>query len=297
MLYGNAMKPLRSCVFPCAGFGTRFLPATKAIPKEMLPLVDKPVIQYGVEEALSSGLNKIVIIASTGKDAIYDHFDRSAELEESLEARGKKDLLDDVLLVSRMTDVIGVRQKKALGLGHAIGMARQAIGDEYFAVVLPDDVILSDPPCLAQMMNVYRETGRPVIALMEVPAEETSRYGVIGGRRVNDRTWLLTDMVEKPKSNPPSNLAIIGRYLLPPEIFDAIDETTPGAGGEIQLTDALRRIISQGEVYGYVFEGRRYDAGEKLGYLKATVDYALRHPALAKDFADYLQAALERVDG
>jgi UTP--glucose-1-phosphate uridylyltransferase len=289
------MKPLRACVFPCAGLGTRFLPATKSIPKEMLPLVDKPVIQYGVEEAISSGLDKIVIISSTGKDAIYDHFDRSAELEESLEARGRRDLLEELLVVTRMTDVIGIRQKKALGLGHAIGMARQAIGDEYFGVVLPDDVILSSPPCLAQMMEVYRDTGRPVIALMEVTPEETSRYGIAAGKRLSERRYLLTDMVEKPKSNPPSNLAIIGRYILPPEIFRAIDETVPGAGGEIQITDALRSLMSSGEVYGYVFDGKRYDAGEKLGYLKATVDYALRHPALARDFADYLREALERV--
>lgn len=290
------MKPLRACVFPCAGLGTRFLPATKSIPKEMLPLVDKPVIQYGVEEAISSGFDKIVIIGSTGKDAIYDHFDRSTELEESLQARGKADLLEEVLTVTRMTDVIGVRQKKALGLGHAIGMARQAIGDEFFAVVLPDDVILADPPCLAQMAQIYRETGRPVIALMEVTPEETSRYGIAAGRRVSERRYVLSNMVEKPQSNPPSNLAIIGRYILPPEIFQAIDATEPGAGGEIQITDALRQLMAEGDVYGYVFEGKRYDAGEKLGYLKATVDYALRHPALAREFAAYLQQALDRVD-
>jgi UTP--glucose-1-phosphate uridylyltransferase len=291
------MKPLRSCVFPCAGLGTRFLPATKSIPKEMLPLVDKPVIQYGVEEAISSGLEKIIIISSTGKDAIYDHFDRSAELEESLEQRGKKDLLEELMTVSNLTDVIGVRQKKALGLGHAIGTARHIIGDEYFGVVLPDDVILSDPPCLAQMAEVYRQTGRPVIALMEVAPEETSRYGMAAGRQVAERTFRLEDMVEKPQSNPPSNLAIIGRYILPPEIFEAIDSTTPGSGGEIQLTDALRSLMASGEVFGYVFRGKRYDAGEKLGYLKATVDYALRHPTLARDFADYLRGAVGRADG
>lgn len=289
------MKQLRTCVFPCAGFGTRFLPATKAIPKEMLPLVDKPVIQYGVEEAIASGLNRIIIVTSTGKEAILDHFDRSTELEESLEKRGKNDLLRELQSVSTMVDVIAVRQKQALGLGHAVSMAASAVGNEYFAVVLPDDVILAEPPCLQQMKEVFEETGRPVVALMEVSPEETSRYGIIAGRRVSERRMLITDMVEKPKSNPPSNYAILGRYILPPEIFPFLERTEPGAGGEIQITDALRKLLALGDFYGYIVDGRRYDAGEKLGYLKATVDYALRHPVIGKEFAEYLQSVLETI--
>jgi len=284
---------LRTCVFPCAGFGTRFFPATKVIPKEMLPLVDKPILQYGIEEALGSGLDKLIIVTSKGKDAILDHFDRTSELERSLRERGKLDLLSEVDQVSRMTDLISVRQKDALGLGHAVLQARDAVGNQPFAVVLPDDVILADEPCLLQMRHVFEETGRPVVALMEVPESQTSRYGIVAGNLVSDRRFRVTDMVEKPKSHPPSHYAIIGRYILPPEIFKQLEHTGRGAGGEIQLTDALRGLLAQGDFYGYVFEGKRYDAGEKLGYLKATVDYALKHPALGDDFFDYLRSVLE----
>lgn len=291
------MKNIRTCVFPCAGFGTRFFPATKVIPKEMLPLVDKPVIQYGVEEALESGLDKLVVILSTGKDAILDHFDRTAELEHSLRTRGKKDLLDAVEQVSKMANLIAVRQKEALGLGHAVLQAREAVGNEPFAVVLPDDVILAEPPCLHQMIDVFNETGRPVVALMEVLDEETSRYGIVAGEQVADRRYRLTKMVEKPKSNPPSNLAIIGRYILPPSIFKLLEETGPGAGGEIQITDALQKLIADGEFYGYVFQGKRYDAGEKLGYLKATIDYALRNPSLGEEFRAYMRDVLQSTHG
>jgi UTP--glucose-1-phosphate uridylyltransferase len=284
---------LRTCVFPCAGFGTRFFPATKVIPKEMLPLVDKPILQYGVEEALGSGLDKLIIVTSKGKDAILDHFDRTAELEQSLRDRGKLDLLGEVDVVSRMTDLIAVRQKEALGLGHAVLQARDAVGNEPFAVVLPDDVILADEPCLLQMRHVFEETGRPVVALMEVPDDQTSRYGIVAGSMIGKRRFHVTDMVEKPKANAPSRYAIIGRYIVPPEIFAALEKTGRGAGGEIQLTDALRALVAQGDFYGYVFEGKRYDAGEKLGYLKATVDYALKHPALGDDFHDYLRSVLD----
>ncbi|MBK5260607.1 MAG: UTP--glucose-1-phosphate uridylyltransferase GalU [Thermoanaerobaculia bacterium] len=283
------MKPLRTCVFPCAGWGTRFFPATKVIPKEMLPLVDKPILQYGIEEARASGLDKLIIITSKGKESILDHFDRSAGLERSLRERGKNDLLADVESVGQMVDLIAVRQKDALGLGHAVLMARDAVGDEPFAVLLPDDVILSDEPSLLQMRRVFEETGRPVVALMEVPENETSRYGIVAGEMIGDRRFHVSDMIEKPKSHPPSRYAIIGRYILPPEIFPMLAETGQGAGGEIQLTDALRRLVAEGEFYGYVFEGRRYDAGEKLGYLKATVDFALRHPTLSGEFRAYLQ--------
>jgi UTP--glucose-1-phosphate uridylyltransferase len=282
------MATLRTCVFPCAGFGTRFFPATKVIPKEMLPLVDRPILQYGVEEALASGLDKLVIVMSKGKDAILDHFDRTAELERSLQDRGRLDLLAEVDSVSRMAEIISVRQKEALGLGHAVLQAKDAVGNEPFAVILPDDVILSDDPCLLQMRRVFEETGRPVVALMEVSDDETSRYGIVGGKIVSGRRFHITDMVEKPKIKPPSRYAIIGRYILPPEIFGVLAKTERGAGGEIQLTDALRELVRAGEFYGYVFEGKRYDAGEKLGYLKATVDYALRHPLLGDEFRNYL---------
>lgn len=283
------MKGLRTCVFPCAGFGTRFFPATKVIPKEMLPLVDKPILQYGIEEARDSGLDKLIVVASKGKDSIFDHFDRSHGLERQLAEKQKLDLLAEVESVSNMIDLIAVRQKDALGLGHAVLQARDAVGDQPFAVLLPDDVILADDPCLNQMRRVFEETGRPVVALMEVTPEETSRYGIVAGEMLGNRRFRVSDMVEKPKSNPPSRYAIIGRYILPPEIFPLLAKTGRGTGGEIQLTDALRQLAMQGDFYGYVFEGRRYDAGEKLGYLKATVDYALRHPALATEFRAYLQ--------
>ncbi|HJQ39199.1 MAG TPA: UTP--glucose-1-phosphate uridylyltransferase GalU [Thermoanaerobaculia bacterium] len=284
---------LRTCVFPCAGFGTRFFPATKVIPKEMLPLVDKPILQYGIEEARDSGLDKLIIVTSKGKDSIIDHFDRTTELERSLRERGKLDLLGEVDAVSRMVDLISVRQKEALGLGHAVLTAKDAVGGNPFAVVLPDDVILADEPCLEQMRRVFEETGRPVIALMEVTAEETSRYGIVAGEMLGNRRFRVSDMVEKPKANAPSRYAIIGRYILPPEIFPLLERTERGAGGEIQLTDALRELVRRGDFYGYVFEGRRYDAGEKLGYLKATVDYALRHPQLGTDFRAYLESVLD----
>jgi len=287
------MSPLRTCVFPCAGFGTRFFPATKVIPKEMLPLVDKPILQYGIEEARDSGFDKLIIVTSKGKDTILDHFDRTSELERSLRERGKLDLLSEVDTVSRMVDLISVRQKEALGLGHAVLTARDAVGREPFAVVLPDDVILADEPCLLQMRRVFEETGRPVLALMEVAPEETSRYGIVAGEMVANRKFRVTDMIEKPRGKAPSRYAIIGRYILPPEIFPILDRTERGAGGEIQLTDALRGLVREGDFYGYVFDGRRYDAGEKLGYLKATVDYALRHPQLASEFRAYLESVLE----
>jgi len=283
------MTRLRTCVFPCAGFGTRFFPATKVIPKEMLPLVDKPILQYGIEEARDSGMDKLVIITSKGKESILDHFDRSSGLERQLRERGRNDLLAEVEAAGKMVDLISIRQKDALGLGHAVLMAKDTVVNEPFSVLLPDDVILADEPCLLQMRRVFEETGRPVVALMEVPASETSRYGIVAGQLQGKRRFKITDMVEKPKIKPPSHYAIIGRYILPPDIFPLLRKTERGAGGEIQLTDALRELVRQGDFYGHVFEGRRYDAGEKLGYLKATVDFALQRPDLGTEFRAHLQ--------
>lgn len=288
------MSSLRTCVFPCAGYGTRFLPATKVIPKEMLPLIDKPIIQYGVEEALASGLDKIVIVTSKGKESIVDHFDRTADLEHSLRSRNKGELLEVVESTSSLSNVIGVRQKEPLGLGHAVLMAREAVGNEPFAVSLPDDVILASTPALQQMRRIFEQHGRPVVALMEVAPSETSRYGVIEGERVDDRTYRIRRMVEKPKENPPSNFAIIGRYILPPAIFPLLETTGKGAGGEIQITDAMQQLVETGDFYGYLFEGTRYDAGEKLGYLKATFDYALSHPSMGADFRRHVDSSLSR---
>lgn len=286
---------VRKAVFPAAGLGTRFLPATKAMPKEMLPVVDKPLIQYGVEEAIHSGVQNIIIITGRGKTAIEDHFDVSFELEQTLESRNKKELLEIVRAVSDLIDVSYVRQKEALGLGHAVLRARYIVGHEPFAVVLSDDLIDSDTPCLRQLLDVYDFYGASVLALMEVPAENISAYGVVDAEPVShngtkDRLFRIRSMVEKPKAaDAPSNLAIIGRYVLTPEIFDAIEQVPPGSGGEIQLTDGLRTLLRSRPIYGYKFEGKRYDAGDKLGFLTATVEYALKRRDLGAEFRDYLK--------
>jgi len=286
------MSTLRTCVIPAGGFGTRFLPASKVIPKEMLPLVDKPIIQYGVEEALASGLDRVVVVTSRGKDSILDHFDRSVELERSLEGRGKDDLLGEVRATASLANIVAVRQKSIRGLGDAVNAAHPAVGDEPFAVLLPDDVIIGETPCLAQMRRIWDETKRPVIALMEVTPEETKRYGVVAGRDLGDGRFLIQDMIEKPQSDPPSNYAIIGRYILTPDIFEALDAGRPGAGGEIQITDAIRTLIANGDVYGVLFDGTRYDAGEKLGWLQATVACALRDPRFGAEFREILRQML-----
>ena len=277
---------VRKAVFPAAGLGTRFLPATKAQPKEMLPLVDKPLIQYGVEEAIHSGVQNIIIVTGRGKSAIEDHFDVSYELEVLLETRGKKDLLEIVRSVSDMINVAYVRQKEALGLGHAVLRARELVGPEPFSVILSDDVIDSEVPAIRQLLDVYEFYGASVLALMEVPPDAISAYGVVdaepiyhnGGR---DRLFRIRNLVEKPQpGDAPSNLAIIGRYILTPEIFDSVDAIEPGSGGEIQLTDALKHLLRSRPIYGYKFEGTRYDAGDKLGFLKATVEFALKRTDL-----------------
>lgn len=287
---------VRKAVFPAAGLGTRFLPATKAQPKEMLPLVDKPLIQYGIEEAIHSGISNIIIVTGRGKSSIEDHFDKSFELEHLLETRGKKEMLADVRSISDMMDVSYVRQKEALGLGHAVLRAKELVGPEPFAVVLSDDVIESDTPCIRQLLDVYEYFGASVLALMEVADEALSSYGVVDAEPVEhnggrNRLFRIRSMVEKPNpSEAPSNLAIIGRYILTPEIFNSIECVPPGSGGEIQLTDGLRHLLRNRPVYGYLFEGTRYDAGDKLGFLKATVEFALKRHDLGHDFRDYLKA-------
>ncbi|HZQ91445.1 MAG TPA: UTP--glucose-1-phosphate uridylyltransferase GalU [Terriglobales bacterium] len=285
---------VRKAVFPAAGLGTRFLPATKAQPKEMLPLVDKPIIQYGVEEALASGCDQIIIITGRGKSAIEDHFDVSYELEKMLEERGKTDLLSVVRQISDMIHVAYVRQKEAMGLGHAVLMARELVGNEPFAVLLADDVIDANPPCLKQMIDVFNDTGSSVIAAQVVEGPAISSYGVIDGAPVDGkfggRLMDVRSVVEKPRmEEAPSNLAVIGRYVLTPEIFDALEHIPLGAGGELQLTDGLKALIATQKLYGYRFEGKRHDAGDKLGFLKATVEFALQRPGLGEKFRQYLK--------
>ncbi len=280
---------IKKAVFPAAGFGTRFLPATKAIPKEMLPLVDKPLIQYSVEEAKASGLEDIIIVTGMGKTAIEDHFDTSFELEILLEERGKKDLLNLMRDVSNMVHFAYTRQKKPLGLGHAIGVTRNLINNEPFAVFLGDDIIDSKVPAMRQMIDVYDRFGSSVLAVQKVPKTQTHLYGIIKGEQVGPRVYRVLDLVEKPKGSPPSNLAIIGRYILTPEIFDALDATRPGKGGEIQLTDALRILLKKQAIYACEFEGTRYDAGDKLGFLQANVAFALKRPELKNDLKKFLK--------
>jgi UTP--glucose-1-phosphate uridylyltransferase len=287
------MKKVCKAVFPAAGLGTRFLPATKAQPKEMLPLVDKPIIQYGVEEALAAGCNQIIMVTGRGKSAIEDHFDVSYELEKMLEERGKKDLLAIVKQISDMIHIAYVRQKEALGLGHAILTARELVGDEPFAALLADDVIDADVPCLKQLIDVYEKTGGSVLATQVIDGPAISSYGVLKGKPVDGwdgKLYEITDLVEKPKfEDAPSNLAIIGRYVLTPAIFDSIGEIQPGAGGELQLTDGIRHLLKREKVYGFTFEGKRHDAGDKLGFLKATVEFALKRADLGGPFREYLQ--------
>jgi UTP--glucose-1-phosphate uridylyltransferase len=288
------MKKLRKTVFPAAGLGTRFLPATKAQPKEMLPLVDKPIIQYGVEEAMASGCDQIIIVTGRGKNAIEDHFDVSYELEKMLEEHGKSDLLTIVRQISEMVHVSYVRQKEAMGLGHAVLMAKDLVGDEPFAVLLADDVIDAEVPCLKQMREVHETTGASVIATQVVENEMISSYGVIDAKPVDGRwrgrLFEIKGMVEKPKKeDAPSNLAIIGRYILTPRIFECLENTPLGKGGELQLTDGMRELLKHEKIYGFTFEGKRHDTGDKLGFLKATVEFALKRPDLGGAMREYLK--------
>ena len=284
---------VRKAVFPAAGWGTRFLPATKAQPKEMLPLVDKPIIQYAVEEVVAAGIEQVIIVTSSQKRAIEDHFDLSYELEHLLEERGEIERLRQIRAITDLAQIAYVRQKEQLGLGHAVLMAKDLVGHEPFAVILSDDVVVGERPCIGQLIHAYNQTRSSVVAVMEVPAEETSRYGVIGGERVeggDGRLWKMDRVVEKPEpGTAPSNLAIIGRYILTPKIFDKLEQTARGAGGEIQLTDAIQALMEEQAIYGYEFEGTRYDAGTTMGWLKASVELALARPDLGEEFGAYLR--------
>jgi len=287
------VRTVRKAVFPAAGLGTRFLPATKAQPKEMLPLVDKPIIQYGVEEAVAAGCDQIIIITGRGKSAIEDHFDTSYELEKMLEEKGKLDLLKIVRQISDMIYVSYVRQKEALGLGHAILTARELVGNEPFAALLADDVIDAKVPVLKQLMEVFNEKQSSVIAIQPVDGPMISSYGVIKGKEVSGsggKLFEVLDLVEKPKQqDAPSNLAVIGRYILTPAVFETLSNITPGAGGELQLTDGLRALLKREKMYACVYEGRRHDTGDKLGFLKATVEFALKRDDLGGAFREYLK--------
>jgi UTP--glucose-1-phosphate uridylyltransferase len=285
-------KRVRTAVFPAGGLGTRFLPATKVIPKEMLALVDKPIIQYGVEEAIESGIEHVIIVTGRGKGAMEDHFDHSFELDAMLEKRGKHELLAVSRAVSTMARISYVRQKEPLGLGHAVLCAKELVGNEPFAVILPDDVIDAEVPCLKQLIDVFDEKGGSVLATMTIEGPGISAYGVLAGSPdpQNERIYNCTGMVEKPKfENAPSKQAIIGRYVLTPRIFTLLEKTTPGAGGEIQLTDGILALLNEEKVYGYTFEGKRFDAGDKFGMLQATVEFALKRDDLGPKFREYLK--------
>ncbi len=281
---------VRKAVIPAAGLGTRFLPATKASPKEMLPLVDKPLIQYAVEEAVASGIEDIIVITGRGKRAIEDHFDRSVELEENLKGNGKAQLLSQIRHISNLANFCYVRQSEALGLGHAVLCAQRLIGDEPFAVILGDEIIDADVPGLAQLIHTYKKRHGAVLGVQEVPHQEVNRYGIVSPRPISDRLHQVADLVEKPSpGDAPSNLAVIGRYVLPPEIFPILRKTRPGKNGEIQLTDALKELAKATPMYAQEIQGNRYDAGDKLGFLVATVEFALKNPSLGAEFGEYLR--------
>lgn len=285
------MPKVRKAIIPAAGLGTRFLPATKAQPKEMLPIVDKPTIQYIVEEAVQSGVEDIIIVTGRNKQSIEDHFDRSIELEVFLEQKAKPDLLELVRDIAEMANIYFVRQKEALGLGHAIYSAHRFIGDEPFAVLLGDDVIYSEVPVLRQMIDQYESRGVSILGVQEVPLRDTSKYGIVDGEKFGERLFRAKDMVEKPRPEdaPETRLAIMGRYILTPEIFDILRDLAPGSGGEIQLTDGIKKLGIRQEIVAYEFEGRRYDVGDKLGFIEATIEYALRREEFAADLLAYLK--------
>ena len=285
---------IRKAVIPAAGLGTRFLPATKAIPKEMVPIVDKPTLQYIVEEAAASGIEDILIVTGRTKRAIEDHFDKSYELETELEKKGKLDYLEVLQKISNLANIHYVRQKEAKGLGHAIYCANFFAENEPFAVLLGDDVVASETPCLKQMIEQYETYQASILGVQTIPESETSKYGIIKGQKIGDRMYHVDDMVEKPApGTAPSNVAVLGRYIISPDIFRCLEQTQPGAGGEIQLTDALRMLAEKEDLYAYDFIGRRYDVGSKQGYLEATVDFALDRPDLHDEFLQYLKKVVQ----
>lgn len=281
---------VKKAIIPAAGLGTRFLPATKAQPKEMLPIVDKPTIQYIIEEAIASGIEEILIITGRNKKCIEDHFDKSVELEMELEKSGKDELLELVRDISDMVDIHYIRQKEPKGLGHAIHCAKTFVGNEPFAVLLGDDVVDSKKPCLKQLMDCFDEYKTSILGVQTVPEEDVSKYGIVDGLHIEDRVYKVKDLVEKPKQEEaPTNVAILGRYIITPQIFEILENTAPGKGGEIQLTDALKTLISQEAMYAYDFEGRRYDVGDKFGFLKATIEFGLKKEELRNQLLDYLE--------
>ena len=288
-------KKIRKAIIPAAGLGTRFLPATKAQPKEMLPIVDKPTLQYIIEEAIESGIEEILIITGRNKKSIEDHFDRSVELELELESKGKAEMLEMVRNISNMVDIHFIRQKEPKGLGHAIHCAKSFVGNEPFAVMLGDDIVYNEgKPCLRQLMDCYDEYKTSVLGVQTVPDTDVDKYGIVDGLKIEGRVAKVKGLVEKPLvDEAPSNMAILGRYIITPSIFEILERTKPGKGGEIQLTDALLELMSEEAIYAYDFEGRRYDVGDKLGFLEATVEYALRKPELKDGFIGYLKTVLE----
>jgi UTP--glucose-1-phosphate uridylyltransferase len=293
----ETLKKVRKCVVPAAGLGTRFLPATKSVPKELLPIVDTPTLQLIVGEAKSAGIEDVILITARGKGSMVDHFDLAPELEETLESRGKTTELKALRSISEMARLVSIRQHEPLGLGHAVLQAGGVVGDEPFAVILGDDIIDCDAmPAIAQLVECYERTGKGVVALMEVPAAETSKYGIAAGTMIDARTMQIERMVEKPKSDPPSNLAVIGRYVLPGKIFQYLREVKPGVGGEIQLTDALAMLAAEGGLVGYRFEGRRYDAGDRLGYLKANFAFALKRPELREGLIPWMKRMIAEAE-
>ncbi|RJE83616.1 UTP--glucose-1-phosphate uridylyltransferase [Paenibacillus sp. 1011MAR3C5] len=285
---------VRKAIIPAAGLGTRFLPATKAMPKEMLPIVDKPTIQYIVEEAVESGIEDIIIVTGKGKRAIEDHFDNSFELEQNLLEKGKLELLSEVQKSSKMVDIHYIRQKEAKGLGHAIWCARKFIGNEPFAVLLGDDIVQAEKPCLKQMIEQYDRYKSSIIGVQRVGQKEVSRYGIVAGKEIHERLYSVSGLVEKPKvEEAPSDIAIMGRYILSSKIFNILESQKPGAGGEIQLTDAIAELNRFEAVYAYDFEGTRYDVGEKFGFIKTTIEIALQNPGLQYELLEYLQELLK----
>ncbi|RRN69912.1 UTP--glucose-1-phosphate uridylyltransferase GalU [Peribacillus simplex] len=284
------MKKITKAIIPAAGLGTRFLPATKAMPKEMLPIVDKPTIQYIVEEAVAAGIEDIIIVTGKGKRAIEDHFDYAPELEQNLMEKGKMDLLNKVQYSTNLANIHYIRQKEPKGLGHAVWCARKFIGDEPFAVLLGDDIVQSETPCLKQLINQFEETNQSIIGVQTVPKEETNRYGIIDPAFQDGRLYQVENFVEKPElGTAPSNLAIMGRYILTPEIFSLLDQQEAGAGGEIQLTDAIQKLNQIQQVYAYDFEGKRYDVGEKLGFVKTTLEFAMQNEEIKDDLVEFLE--------